>query len=248
MPSPNRFASTIRKLEDLPSDGGKAVDTLAGANLRIFIRLSELEAALARVTRRVAALEGSGATEEPRPPAGNGSVARFSPDCDRAEATVAAGSPAERAVAYTLGEAAGPSSRSRGQSKPAGSRHRACRTGRGRSTPTSCGGYIRDALPPQCRTSTGHQTTAPEPTRNREAYLSDFLGVFGGCSRTRTCDPLIKTAALEPELCGRGYTAPTSPERSTTIHNGTSVVGPVRSAVAPMRAATRRRCHALSLS
>jgi len=31
---------------------------LAGANLRIFILLNELEAALARVTRRVAALEG----------------------------------------------------------------------------------------------------------------------------------------------------------------------------------------------
>jgi hypothetical protein len=36
----------------------------AGANLRIFIRLNELEAALARITRRVAALEGLGAAED----------------------------------------------------------------------------------------------------------------------------------------------------------------------------------------
>jgi hypothetical protein len=32
MPSPNRFANITRRLEDLPSDGGQAVDTLAGAN------------------------------------------------------------------------------------------------------------------------------------------------------------------------------------------------------------------------
>jgi hypothetical protein len=56
-PSPN-LARSARKLEDLPSDGGAAVDSLAGALLRTFIRLNELEAALARVTRRVAALEG----------------------------------------------------------------------------------------------------------------------------------------------------------------------------------------------
>jgi hypothetical protein len=64
MPSPNRFANNTRRLEDLPSDGGQAVDTLAGANLRIFIRLNELEAALVRVTPRVAALEGLGAAED----------------------------------------------------------------------------------------------------------------------------------------------------------------------------------------
>jgi hypothetical protein len=33
----NPFSSTIKKLEDLPSDGGHAVDVLAGANLRIFV-------------------------------------------------------------------------------------------------------------------------------------------------------------------------------------------------------------------
>jgi hypothetical protein len=36
-PSPNRFASSIRELEDLPTDGGAAVDTLAGGLLRTFI-------------------------------------------------------------------------------------------------------------------------------------------------------------------------------------------------------------------
>jgi hypothetical protein len=56
--SSSDFASTIRKLEDLPSDGGRAVDTIAGALLRIFIRLNEIEAAQARLGRRVAALEG----------------------------------------------------------------------------------------------------------------------------------------------------------------------------------------------
>jgi hypothetical protein len=58
IPSPGRFTNITRRLEELPSENGQAVDTLAGANLRIFIRLNELEAALARVTRRVAALEG----------------------------------------------------------------------------------------------------------------------------------------------------------------------------------------------
>jgi hypothetical protein len=33
-PSPN-LARSARKLEDLPSDGGQAVDTLAGAILRL---------------------------------------------------------------------------------------------------------------------------------------------------------------------------------------------------------------------
>ena len=58
MPSPDRFASITRRLEDLPSDGGAAVDCLAGALLRTFVRLNELEAALARATRRLAVLEG----------------------------------------------------------------------------------------------------------------------------------------------------------------------------------------------
>ena len=53
-----KSASITRKLEDLPSDGGQAVDTLAGAALRLFIRCNKLEAALVRLAR-VAVLEGS---------------------------------------------------------------------------------------------------------------------------------------------------------------------------------------------
>jgi hypothetical protein len=49
----------IRKLEDLPSDGGKVVDTLAGANLRIFVRLKEVEEVCPRLARRIAALEAA---------------------------------------------------------------------------------------------------------------------------------------------------------------------------------------------
>jgi hypothetical protein len=52
--------TTVAKLEDLPSDGGRVVDVLAGANLRIFVRLNELEEQLKRLGRRVAALEGAG--------------------------------------------------------------------------------------------------------------------------------------------------------------------------------------------
>jgi putative ABC transport system substrate-binding protein len=76
---------------------GAAFDTLAGGLLRTFIRLNELEAALARVTRRVAALEGAGADPEQA----------LSPSREEApvESPVAAEPPAERAVTYTLGEA-----------------------------------------------------------------------------------------------------------------------------------------------
>jgi hypothetical protein len=66
----NRFASITRRLEDLPSDGGQTVDALAGANLRIFVRLNALEAELARVSRRLTALEGG--TESTK--AGNGAT------------------------------------------------------------------------------------------------------------------------------------------------------------------------------
>jgi hypothetical protein len=61
---------SARKLEDLPSDGGAAVDTLAGGLLRAFVKISELESALDRVTRRVGALEGGAAP----PKAGNGAT------------------------------------------------------------------------------------------------------------------------------------------------------------------------------
>ena len=42
MPSPTRFANITRRLEDLPSDGGAAVDTLAGALLRTSVRLGRV--------------------------------------------------------------------------------------------------------------------------------------------------------------------------------------------------------------
>ena len=65
MQSSPDLARSARKLEDLPSDGGQAVDTLAGALLRVFLRLNEQEAAIARLTRRVAQLERSGAEVGP---------------------------------------------------------------------------------------------------------------------------------------------------------------------------------------
>ena len=42
MPSPN-LTRTVRKLEDLPSDGGRAIDTLTGATLRLFVWLHAVE-------------------------------------------------------------------------------------------------------------------------------------------------------------------------------------------------------------
>ena len=67
MDNPSKSASITRKLEDLPSDGGQAVDTLAGAALRFFIRCNDLEGAIARLGRRVAALEGSKTTDAATP-------------------------------------------------------------------------------------------------------------------------------------------------------------------------------------
>jgi hypothetical protein len=48
---------SVRRLEELPSDGGNVVDVLAGANLRIFVGLAQLEAAMKALTTRVAGLE-----------------------------------------------------------------------------------------------------------------------------------------------------------------------------------------------
>jgi hypothetical protein len=70
MPAP-RLATSARKLEDLPSDGGAVVDTISGALLRVFVRLNQAEAALTRLSRRVAALEGT----EPEPATGAGLAA-----------------------------------------------------------------------------------------------------------------------------------------------------------------------------
>jgi hypothetical protein len=68
MASSSRFASSTRKLEDPPSDGGQAVNAL-----RVFYRLTKLETALTYLIERVAALEGTArAAEGAR---GNGAAA-----------------------------------------------------------------------------------------------------------------------------------------------------------------------------
>jgi hypothetical protein len=59
--SPSNLASTVRKLEDLPSDGGRAVDTLSGAILRLFVKLAAIERAQALLGRRLDRLEKSSA-------------------------------------------------------------------------------------------------------------------------------------------------------------------------------------------
>jgi hypothetical protein len=54
--SPN-LARSQAKIEDLPSDGGRVVDTLAGALLRVFVRLNEMERAFGELRKRVGLLE-----------------------------------------------------------------------------------------------------------------------------------------------------------------------------------------------
>jgi hypothetical protein len=66
MSSPN-LAAAARRIEDIPSDGGKVVDTLAGGLLRIFVRLNEIEAQQARFGRRLAALEKHRAVDDANP-------------------------------------------------------------------------------------------------------------------------------------------------------------------------------------
>ena len=56
-----------RKIEDIPSDNGKVVDTIAGALLRTFVRLNELDQANVRLNRRVAVLEGLQRQTRPAP-------------------------------------------------------------------------------------------------------------------------------------------------------------------------------------
>jgi hypothetical protein len=77
------LAATVRKVEELPSDGGKIVDTLAGAVLRVFARLGEFETEIGRLKRRLAAIEApqtpvkaeaSSETAPARPPAPPGGV------------------------------------------------------------------------------------------------------------------------------------------------------------------------------
>jgi hypothetical protein len=57
MPPPPNLARSARKLEDLPSDDGRVVDTLAGAILRVFARLNEIERAYNDLRARVGVLE-----------------------------------------------------------------------------------------------------------------------------------------------------------------------------------------------
>jgi hypothetical protein len=40
-----------RRIEDIPSDGGRTVDTLAGGMLRIFVRLEEMERRLTKLEK-----------------------------------------------------------------------------------------------------------------------------------------------------------------------------------------------------
>jgi hypothetical protein len=54
---PPNLARSQAKIEDLPSDGGRVVDTLAGAILRVFARLNEIERAYNDLRVRVGVLE-----------------------------------------------------------------------------------------------------------------------------------------------------------------------------------------------
>ena len=61
MSSPS-LARSQAQVEDLPSDGGRVVDTLAGAILRVFARLNEIERTYNDLRARV----GSSKTEPRR--------------------------------------------------------------------------------------------------------------------------------------------------------------------------------------
>jgi hypothetical protein len=51
MSSPN-LTLAARRIEDLPCDGGKVVDTLAGGVLRLFVKLHAVERRLAALEKR----------------------------------------------------------------------------------------------------------------------------------------------------------------------------------------------------
>jgi hypothetical protein len=51
------LARAARRIEELPTDDGSVLDTIAGAILRIFVRINQLEGENARLSRRLAALE-----------------------------------------------------------------------------------------------------------------------------------------------------------------------------------------------
>jgi hypothetical protein len=46
-----------RKIEELLTDDGSVLDTIAGAILRIFVRINQIEVVHDRIMRRLAALE-----------------------------------------------------------------------------------------------------------------------------------------------------------------------------------------------
>jgi hypothetical protein len=68
MSSPN-LARSARKIEELPTDDGSVLDTIAGAILRIFVRINQIEAEHARLGRLKAVEGAPAAAEEVR---GNG--------------------------------------------------------------------------------------------------------------------------------------------------------------------------------
>jgi hypothetical protein len=54
---PSNLARAARKIEEMPAAADAAVDTLAGAVLRIFTRLNEIEQMNARLMRRLKSIE-----------------------------------------------------------------------------------------------------------------------------------------------------------------------------------------------
>jgi hypothetical protein len=63
------------KVENLPADDGRAIDTLAGGMLRVFARLNTIESAYRDLRARVATLE-----ERPRAPATTADLRRTTAD------------------------------------------------------------------------------------------------------------------------------------------------------------------------
>jgi hypothetical protein len=72
MPQSPDLARAALKIEELPTDDGSVLDAIAGAILRIFVRINQIEKVHDRIMHRLAALErelerrlrriGSGAT------------------------------------------------------------------------------------------------------------------------------------------------------------------------------------------
>lgn len=104
------YGPTVRKLDDLPSDNGKTVDCLAGALLRLFVRVSEIDALLGSYGRRLAALE-HGIRPQPQPP-------KPAPGRDQGAA------PAPQPAGAEPGDPDGPAVPHRGRGRPPGSKNR----------------------------------------------------------------------------------------------------------------------------